>query len=129
MSHWKTYQNNVLKNTNMEIFKKAVENLGLQLDTTIKKVQNSYGKSDVDMGLRKNGSPISIGFKANKEGILELRGDFWGTGLSETNLLNQIAQQYNKEDIIKKLARTSQYSVTDVVTNKSGEIELTVACL
>lgn len=129
MSHWKTYQNNVLKNTDIKIFSKALDNLGLKIDTSIKEVANSYGKNTVDLGLTKKGVPLSIGFKKVADGMLELRGDFWRSGLNEQTFMDQVAQQYNKEYITQKLRNNYNYNITDVITTNTGEIELTVACM
>lgn len=129
MSHWKTYQNNVLKNTDLKMLQKAVENLGLGLDTSVKQITNAYGRDSVDMAFTKNGHVLSLGLKLNKNGVYELVGDQWGTGVDQAKLVNQIAQQYNKENIVSKLKKTSQYSIADITTNEKKEIEITVACL
>lgn len=129
MSHWMRFQNNVLKDTNMDLLEKAVANLGLGLDHNTKTIRNSYGTDKVDMALTKDGRVISLGFKRNEEGVLELVGDQWGTGVNQKRILNQIAQQYNKENIVQKIKKTSQYSIADITTNSKKEIEITVACL
>lgn len=129
MSHWMKFQNNVLKDTNMELLEKAVANLGLGLNHETKTIKNAYGTDKVDMALTKNGQVISLGFKMNKEGVLELVGDQWNTGVNQKTILNQIAQQYNKENIVQKIKKTSQYSIADITTNNKKEIEITVACL
>lgn len=128
MSHWKKYTNNVLKGTNLEMFEKAINNLGYGLDKHQKEVKNSYGKEAVDMALTKGGRIISMGFK-EENGQLVMKGDTWGTSIDDTKFLNQIAQQYNKEMIVSRLKQTTQYNVSDIQTNQQGEIEITVACL
>ena len=126
MSIWVKCQNDILKNTDTEILARALKNLDLELDYAVKHVANTWGKSNVDMAIRKNGQLLPIGFKQEGE-RLTLHGDFFMTGLNEQKFLNQVAQQYTKEDIVEKLSRTSDFAVTDVVTTENGEIELTVS--
>ena len=130
MSHWRKFTNNVLKNTDMVIFERALSNLGYDVNHDIKRVQNAYGHANVDMALTKDGRVLSIGFRKDKEtDDLVMECDTWLTGVNESTFMNQLAQQYNKENIVEKLKQTSQFSVTDIETNKKGEIEITVACL
>lgn len=122
MSHWKKFTNNALTNTNMETLGAALAEMGLGLDTTVKYIQNAYSDAHVDMAVTRNGKTLTIGF-ADVNGTLELRGDFWTTGLSEANFLNELSQKYTKTDIVNKINR-SQYTVESVTENENGEIEI-----
>lgn len=125
MSHWKQFTNDVLTNTNMDILSQAVAKMGITLDTTIKNISNPWGSEKVDMGFRKNGQAIALGFR-NNNGKLELVGDFYGTGLVEEDFINQVSQHYTVEDIVRKV-RTSMWTLENEPTvNANGEVEMYV---
>lgn len=103
MSHLTTYQSNNLINCKKALLKKAVADLGMEVDFEIKLIKNTWITESVDAGLIKDGQPIAVGFKFIKEGKntrLELAGDFWGTGIEEKSLINKLAQAYKKHDVI-----------------------------
>lgn len=129
MSEWRMYENSFLKNTDYATLKTAAQNLGLDIDNTIKEVRNHYGSSRVDMAFVKDGKVLSIGLLINKDGLIELHGDFYGTGVSEKDFIDKLSQQYSKEMIINKISKTSNYSVESTSVNKNGEIELMVSCI
>jgi hypothetical protein len=126
MSHWRTFKNDVLTNTKENLLKKAVTELGmgLELDSSIKSIRNSWGNEQVDMGLRKNGQPIALGLKKvmvdGKEKI-ELHGDFYSTGLNEATFMDKLSQVYSKENIIDKV-NDAGWTVDNVSTDKEGNI-------
>lgn len=123
MSHWKTFKNDALTNTKIDLLGKALKEMGVDLDTTIKSIRNTWGHEEVDMGFKVNGREIALGFKevGNK---LELRGDFYGTGLRESDFMDRVSQIYTKEDIINKINTQSNYTIDSMTTNENGEIEI-----
>ncbi len=127
MSHWKKFTNDALTNTNTEILGKALAQLGVTLDTSIKAIDNTWGHEPVDMGFVVDGQKIALGFKkiGNK---LELRGDFYATGLKEEGFIERVAQLYTKEDIVDKIQNQTQYEIESMETNANGEIEIMAYC-
>lgn len=124
MSHWRTYSNDVLVDTVDKHLVSALEEMGLGINENIKSVRNTWGNAEVDFALTKNGVPISIGFKRiqEKNGTkLELRGDFYATGLNESVFMDQLSQKYQKNDIICKLT-DNRWTIENCVTNEEGEI-------
>jgi hypothetical protein len=124
MSHWKKFTSNVLTNTNAVLLTKALSNLGITLDENIKDIKNTWGNEKVDAGFVKNGNKIALGVKyvQGKEGTtVELRGDFWATGLNEATFMDEMAQQYQKEHVID-VCENQGWNIDEISTNEKGEI-------
>jgi len=135
MSHWKKFESKVLEDVNKEILKEAIKNMyeikngkeipmNLEMDENILFIKNLWGNEKVDAGLRKNGKAISLGLNfKNKNGkeVVELSGDFYTTGLIESTFMNQLAQVYQKYNIINKLEENG-WTVDDVTINNKEEI-------
>ena len=130
MSHWNTFknQNSALENTNMDLLHKAIAEMGVQLDTSIKEITNPWGKEAVDMGLKRDGRALALGFRrvqVNGKTTLELRGDFYSTGLREDTFIDRLSQIYTKEDIINRIQHNSSYMIESQTYNeKTGEYEI-----
>lgn len=105
MSHLTTYKSDVLVNCNKTLLKRAVADLGMELDYSIKQIKNTWITEAVDAGFVKDGKPVSVGVKFEKEGSktkLEVAGDFYKTGLDQSTFINRLAQAYKKHDVIFK---------------------------
>lgn len=103
MSHLTTYHSDVLINCKKTLLNRAVADLGLKIDWDIRNIKNTWITDTVDCGFVKNGTPISVGLKFNKEGAntkLEVAGDFWGTGIDQLTFIDKLAQSYKKHDVI-----------------------------
>lgn len=124
MSHFVTYHVEALKNPNMEIFKESLKEMGLTM-VEKKEVANVFGSAKVDFGLMHGSHALAVGFAQTKNG-LELRGDFWGTGIDDRTFLDDVSQLYVKNTIIEKLESTANYTVENTEVLENGEIELTV---
>lgn len=122
MSHWKKFTNNALANTNLEILASALGEMGLGLDLNTKFIKNAYNNAEVDMAVTRGNEVLTIGFKKVND-QLELRGDFWRTGIQEETFLNKVSQIYTKLDIVNKVSR-SQYTIDQIKENENGEIEI-----
>lgn len=103
MSHWKSFTNNILKDTNKKYLVAALDEMGLGLNEQIKNIQNAWGSEQVDMALTKQGELLSLGFKENKEKELELKGDFYRTGLNEGRFMDELSQKYQKHRITDQM--------------------------
>lgn len=122
MSHWVKYENEVFENTDMRILSKAVRNLGYKLDIKCKRIQNSWGESAVDAAITSDDRKLNLGFKKNNAtNILELVGDFFGSGLDEETFLDKIAQQYQSERIQETLLNNN-WNIENIETNSNNEI-------
>lgn len=126
MSHWKAFTNNTLKDTNMGYLEAALRTMGLGLDHSCKQISNAWGKEAVDMALTsdKNGK-IALGFKLNAENVLELKGDFYCSGLNESTFINALSQKYQQIRITEAM-ETAGWNV-EASTNAKGEVELEVS--
>lgn len=105
MSHWRKFESKVLENTKRDLLKKALGEMGLELDENCHEIQNSWGHEHVDAGLKMKGRTLSLGinFKQNEGNEqLELTGDFYGTSLNESQFIDKLAQVYQKHNIIQK---------------------------
>lgn len=103
MSHLTTYKSEVLTNCNKFLLRKAVQDIGLDIDYNIKTIANTWINANVDAGFLKDGQPISIGVKFVKDKAntkLEVEGDFFGTGVNQESFINKLAQAYKKQDVI-----------------------------
>lgn len=122
MSHWVKYENEVFENTDMRILSKAVRNLGYKLDTKCKHIQNSWGESAVDAAITSDNRQLNLGFKKNNiTSILELVGDFFGSGIDEETFLDKIAQQYQSERI-QEVLLNNNWNIENIQTNSNNEI-------
>jgi hypothetical protein len=125
MSHWRTYKSDVLKNTKEQHLRTALAEIGVELDTSIKSIRNSWGNEQVDMGFKIDGRPIALGLKkvANEDGseCLELKGDFYATGLNESQFMDRLSQVYQRENIIDKLT-TNKWTVDNTSVDDKGNI-------
>ncbi|MED1125212.1 DUF1257 domain-containing protein [Bacillus atrophaeus] len=126
MSHWRKFEADVLKDINKELLGKAVKDLGVEMDESIKNIRNTWGNETVSAGLRKDGHPIALGFNfKNRNGKieLELSGDFFGTGLDERTFIDRLAQSYQKHNAVEKLEMQG-WNIDSIETNDKGEIVL-----
>lgn len=121
MSHWKKFTNDVLTNTKTETLRTSLAEMNVELDTTIKQISNTWGKEPVDMGFKHNGRVIALGLKDVGEGKMELRGDFYGTGLNESQFMDKLSQTYQKHNIQEKL-QLAGWSIDEVSVDANGEI-------
>ncbi|MCY7865996.1 DUF1257 domain-containing protein [Bacillus spizizenii] len=126
MSHWRKFEADVLKDINKELLGKAVKDLGVEMDESIKHIRNTWGNETVSAGLRKDGHPIALGFNfkdRNGKIELELSGDFFGTGLDERTFIDRLAQSYQKHNAVEKLEMQG-WNIDSIETNDKGEIVL-----
>ena len=132
MSHLTTFKNKSLVDTNREMLIASLKEIGITADFSKKTINSPYTRSwteeekTVDCILFKEGKELPIGLKfvANADGeeVVEVAGDFWGTGINNVELTNQIAQVYQKNDIIKKCISQRWYVTEDNVSiNEEGE--------
>lgn len=102
----------VLDNVKPRTLRKAIQmipNLNLDLDPKVKRLRNTYGKDEVDCGLTKNGKSLSLGFKfitEREKTKLNIRGDFWMTGLEEKSFKNMVCQRYQIEEVTQQQKAT-----------------------
>ena len=121
LSHWRTYNAKVLEDINMSTLEKSVADMGLSLDTSIKNVANSYGRDAVDAGLKKDTQTLALGFQFTETKgkiALSLRGDFWGTGLNESQFMDKLAQHYQKNKAIDFVLPNQGYTVESCTLNE-----------
>lgn len=127
MSHLTTYKNNSLLNTKREMLEASLKELGIELDFKNNTIKNTWINEKVDAAMIYQGKRIAVGlnFVTNEAGDEEVvvAGDFWGTGLNQADLTNQIAQTYQKNNIIDK-CRSQRWFVEDsaVTTKENGDI-------
>lgn len=118
MSVWTRVQNKALyENVDMVILEEALGELELSLNHSVKEVKNSYGRSNVDAGLKYQGKDISLGIIKNRKGGISLAGDTWRSGIvgdkQADKLMDMISQVYQKVKLKKELEL--QGWVVDVV--------------
>lgn len=97
MSCWRTYSCEALKNVDKELAKKALEKMGVQVDESVKFINAPYAVSETksgscDAGFIKNGQAVPVGvIWKNADGLMEIVGDFWNTGIDEEEFMNTVA--------------------------------------
>lgn len=127
MSVWKKFESNALKDTEVGYLEKALAEMKLGLDHSIKNISNTWGQEEVDMALTRNDSVLPLGFKVMQEGKhtnLELRGDFYATGLKEKTFMDNLSQKYQKERIKDKL-ELNGWTVDEEYNEETKKVELT----
>ena len=128
MSHWKKFSSNVLENTNHDLLKKSLKEMGVTVDESIKMIRNSWGNEKVDAGLIYNSKNLSLGFNFNNEKgteLIELSGDFYSTGLDEATFMDKVSQVYQKNDIVNKLTE-ARWSLDESSISKTTKGEITM---
>lgn len=130
MSQWVKAKMGKLVNTENDVLEKAFNRMSYTMDNEIKKIKNSFGKSDVDCGLRKidTGELSTIGLsygvdeKNNK--TISVSGDFYFTKYKDVNdFIADLNKNYQIENIIKK-AQKNGYQVDSEVKMQNGEHRL-----
>ncbi len=137
MSQYVKVQCEVLDDVRPSLFRELIQHLDggiYDLNENLKQVK-AYGgiTGDVDCVLTKKGEPLSIGFKFTpvkaQDGTvkrkLEIRGDFWMTGLTEEKFANTIRQQYQVMHLTR-VVHQNQVTQKPVV-RKDGKIVFRVA--
>lgn len=119
MSHWKTFKSDVLTNTKESLLRTALAEIGVELQTDRKEIKNTWGHEAVDMAFAVKGRGIALGLKKVGD-TLELRGDFYGTGLNESQFMDKLTQVYKKNDIVDRL-ENSGWTVEDITQDQNGE--------
>ena len=131
MSCWLKYECNALKNVDEKIIKDTFKELGYDLDETVKSVATSYfdgvesNYASCDAAIiDSNKNLIQVGVTySNADGILEIQGDFWNTGIDHRSLIQKLAQTYQKNYLLEQL-ELNGYTVESVETNNQNEIEI-----
>lgn len=125
MSQWVQKTQKVLDDIKMSTFEKALAEMGFRLDSRTN-VSNSWGNDYVDRGMVKveGGTELPIGFVFREESgktSVELRGDFFATGLRENTFLNEVAQMYQKHNVTEQLENQG-WSIDNIEMNEKKEI-------
>ena len=128
MSHITTYKNQSLVNTDRARLNEALREFGITLDYDNRQIKNQWINDTVDAVFVHDGKRIAAGinFKMvdGKEEI-EVTGDFWGTGLNQTELTNKLAQVYQKHDIVAKCREQRWFvdgNVEDIKENENSQL-------
>lgn len=124
MSCWTKQSSAVLSDCKKDLLERALGTLGFTLDNKQKKVHNTWGSSDCDAALVKDGRTMPLGIAyAEEEGKTKatLVGDFWGTGVNERNFVNEMSVAYSKESI-KQYCDENGYAIDVDSVNDKGEI-------
>ena len=132
MSCWRTYSCNALKNVDKDLAKKALENMGVKVDETIKFIDAPYALSEVksgnvDAGFIKNGEAVPVGvIWKNTDGLMEIVGDFWNTGIDEQEFMDTVAGNVMKltlEDQLETMGYTiDEETLEETDTEFIGEV-------
>lgn len=130
MSCWRKCAS-VIQDVDIDILKEAAKNMGLSIDTKVKRVGTSYGYRDtneanVDGAFVQRGEQLQLGYLLKGEsGNLEIVGDFWSTGLNHETFLGTLGQLY-REIQIQQQAELMGYTIDSVTTNAQGDTVIEV---
>jgi DNA-binding CsgD family transcriptional regulator len=127
MSHLTQFSNNSLVNTNKDRLEKSLKEIGVTLDYNNRTIKNQWIEDTVDAAFIVDGKRIAAGinFKmVDGKETVEVNGDFYGTGLNQKTLTNQIAQVYQKNDVIAKCKSQRWFidNEKDIKANENGDI-------
>ena len=130
MSCWRNIVNDCLADVDKDLFKKAVKEMGLDLDEN-KKIVSAYGHYEkVDAIFIRNNIPISVGvkFDADQKKHAKIIGDFWKTGLDEKTMMDSLTQEYVKLSLLEQLENKMGYTVDSCEMNEEGEYVIEAYC-
>lgn len=100
--------------------------MGVGFDESVTSIRNTWGNETVSAGLTKDGKNIALGFNFKERAgktVVELSGDFYGTGLDERTFIDRLSQLYQKHKTIDAL-ETQGWIVDSVEVNDKNEIEV-----
>lgn len=126
MSCWRTYSCEALKNVDKDLAKKALEQMGVQVDESTKFINAPYALSktksgNVDAGFIKNGNHVPVGvIWSNDDGLMEIVGDFWNTGIDEAEFMNTVAGNVMKMTLENQL-QLMGYTIDETVAEETEE--------
>lgn len=133
MSHWAKYSATVLNSVEMPIFLQACKEMGLDIDTSVKHLGDSWGNADVDGAFVRVGSGerTSLGVniikgekvKGKQRYGITVNGDFWGTGFDELTFCNKLSQIYMKINAQLKL-KLQGWTITKTETDADGKVHI-----
>lgn len=108
MSVWTKVQSKVLyENVDIEILQEALSTINVTLDFNTKEIENAYGKSVVDAGLKNKGETTSLGIVIGRNKGITLVGDTWRSGIvgdkQANKLIDMMSQLYQKTKVKKEL--------------------------
>ena len=124
MSHWVTYKNDVLVDTDIACLKQALRNMNCTVYDNTKTIENAWGNAQVDFAFAKNNNRATLGFKeivSSGSRQLELRGDFFSTGLNQNVFMDELSQKYQEQYILNTLEK-NQWYVENNTVDEDGNI-------
>lgn len=127
MSCYRRYTCDVLKNVDKELLNKAMRELGCELDWNVNKITWRHGNDGDTVDAAFSDNHLGIIMNGDEEGHLKVVGDFWMTGLKEKTFVDNLAQQYQKHNVIQQIEQ-SGYLVESTEQNQAGEIEIMAYC-
>lgn len=132
MSCWRNVTNDCLVEVDIERFKQAVREIGLEIDESKKRVNAvDLGRnSEVDGVLCRNSRSLSLGviYDSDEEHHLKIVGDFWNTGINEKTMMDNLTQEYVKLSLQYQLEYNMGYSIESCEMNEEGEYVIEACC-
>lgn len=126
MSHWVTYKNDVLVDTDLDCLKRTLKNMEYNVYDDVKSIQNTWGSAKVDFAFGlKDANRTTLGFKEifkNSSRQLELRGDFFATGINKSTFMDNLAQKYQEQHILDTLEKNQWYTENNTVDEEGNII-------
>ena len=125
MSHFSLIKIKI-KNPNVSLLKKTVEQIAKELNGTIVTEIVDYNRnvrtagSDFIVGMKNDVFHRGVGIAVNKDGEVELIGDFWNIPQSEIQKLQQLLVQYYAKNAMTLALSQLNYHVQE--TKQSDKI-------
>lgn len=124
MSKWIKAQFTLLESVDKPILCKALEEMGLTLNEDDKEVSRYRADSACDAVLYRGETKLELGMRFEQmddRTRLQLIGDFWTTGLSQEEFVQDLSQIYKKHDCLEKLSM-SGCVVENIYNEENGNI-------
>lgn len=115
-----------MRNCNMDTLSEAVEKLGYSLKVEDSYMKTRYGEGDNICArlIDPNSQALEIGFKKvpleNNEYDIKLVGEFWHTGLSQNQFMDDVRREYRVLDIKDTLERYGYYFDFEAVDEENN---------
>jgi hypothetical protein len=130
MSQWVKATSKVVEDVDMNILETAFAKMKLKMDNSVKSISNSWGKDEVDCGIRdtsNNDRLLDIGMKFNtRSGMtsMEVRGDFYFTKFrDQQQFIDQLSQNYQVANVEDK-AMLNGYELESQEVLENGSVEM-----
>ncbi len=108
----------------LNAIKEALVEMGYEVREGKHRLSAFDWNMEADLSVQKNGRQLNIGFMQKEDGVIDIKADFWNTGVNQKNFREQLQQLHAKHKTIS-IIRKKGWKVGNATTLEDGSIKLT----